>query len=216
VLVATKPRTRLAPDARREEILDHARQLFGARSYAAVSASEIARAAAVTPGLVSHYFPGGKRDIFLTLIGRLTETVLETIRADPALPLRERVTATADNWLDWLEANSETWLATAAQGDYIADPDLQALVDTARDRTVDTLIGDYPDALTDDRRTRLMLRNWLGFNRAASRSWLKGESSRAETTLLLSETLHHLITAVAPALRGLEGAILAPRAATRD
>ena len=119
--MATKPRTRLAPDARRAEILEHARQLFGARSYAAVSASEIARAAGVTPALVSHYFPAGKRDIFLTLIAQLTENVLETIRADPAKPIRERVAATTENWLDWLQANSETWLATAAQGDYIAD-----------------------------------------------------------------------------------------------
>jgi AcrR family transcriptional regulator len=203
--IATRPRTRLAPDARREEILDHARELFGARSYAAVSASEIARAAGVTPALVSHYFPGGKRDIFLTLVAQLTEHVLETIRADPARPLRERVATTTENWLDFLEANSQTWLATAAQGDYIADPDLQALVDAARDRTVDTLINDYPDALTNDRRTRLMLRNWLGLNRAASRSWLKGEATRAETALLLTETLHHLITTVAPALKDLPG-----------
>jgi AcrR family transcriptional regulator len=201
--MATRPRTRLAPDARREEILDHARQLFGARSYAAVSASEIARAAGVTPGLVSHYFPGGKRDIFLALVAQLTENVLETIRGDPSRPLRERVAATTENWLDWLDANSETWLATAAQGDYIADPDLQALVDAARDRTIDTLISDYPDALTDDRPTRLMLRNWLGFNRASARSWLKGEATRAETTLMLSDTLHHLITSLAPALKNL-------------
>jgi AcrR family transcriptional regulator len=201
--MATRSRTRLAPDVRREEILDHARQLFGARSYAAVSASEIARSAGVTPALVSHYFPGGKRDLFLTLIAQLTENVLEAIRADPGRPLRERIAATTESWLDWLEANSETWLATAAQGDYIADPDLQALVDSARDRSVDTLIGDYPDALTNDRRTRLMLRNWLGFNRATSRSWLKGEATRAETALLLTETLHHLITTVAPALTSL-------------
>jgi AcrR family transcriptional regulator len=201
--MATRSRTRLAPDVRREEILDHARHLFGARSYAAVSASEIARSAGVTPALVSHYFPGGKRDLFLTLIAKLTENVLEAIRADPGRPLRERISATTESWLDWLEANSETWLATAAQGDYIADPDLQALVDSARDRTVDTLISDYPDALTNDRRTRLMLRNWLGFNRATSRSWLRGEATRAETALLLTETLHHLITTVAPALTSL-------------
>jgi AcrR family transcriptional regulator len=201
--MATRSRTRLAPDVRREEILDHARHLFGARSYAAVSASEIARSAGVTPALVSHYFPGGKRDLFLTLIAQLTENVLEAIRADPGRPLRERISATTESWLDWLEANSETWLATAAQGDYIADPDLQALVDSARDRTVDTLISDYPDALTNDRRTRLMLRNWLGFNRATSRSWLRGEATRAETALLLTETLHHLITTVAPALTSL-------------
>jgi AcrR family transcriptional regulator len=199
----TRPRTRLAPDARREEILDHARQLFGGRSYAAVSASEIARATGVTPALVHHYFPGGKREIFLTLIAQLTENVLESIRADPAKPLRARVAATTEAWLDWLDANRETWLATAAQGDYIADPDIQALVDAARERTVETLISDYPDALTDDRPTRLMLRNWLGFNRATGRSWLKGEATRAETALLLTETLHHLIKTVAPALKKL-------------
>lgn len=203
--MATKPRTRLAPDARREEILEHARRLFGARSYAAVSASEIARAAGVTPALVSHYFPGGKRELFLTLVAQLTENVLETIHADPGKPLRERVAATTENWLEWLAANSETWLATAAQGDYIADSDLQALIDAARDRTIDTIITDYPDKLTNDRRTRLMLRNWLGFNRASSRSLLKGEATRAETALLLTETLHHLITTVAPALTSLTG-----------
>jgi AcrR family transcriptional regulator len=207
----TRPRTRLAPDARREEILEHARQLFGARSYAAVSASEIARAAGITPALVSHYFPGGKREIFLALIARLSENVLETIRADPAEPLHERVVATIDGWLDWLHANRETWLATAAQGDYIADPELQALVDAARDRVVETLIGDYPDALSDDAPTRLMLRNWLGFNRASARSWLTGEASREETALMLTETLHHLITTVAPALGALAGSGAKPQ-----
>jgi AcrR family transcriptional regulator len=200
----TRTRTRLPPDARREEILDRARQLFGQKGYATVSASEVARAAGVTPALVSHYFPGGKREIFLTLVAQLTENVLQTIRADPAEPLHARVAATTENWLDWLDANRETWLATAAQGDYIADPDLQVLVDAARDRTVETLISEYPDALTDDRQTRLMLRNWLGFNRATSRSWLRGDATRAETALLLAETLSHLITTVAPKLKDLD------------
>ena len=104
---------------------------------------------------------------------------------------------------DWLDANRETWLATAAQGDYIADPDLQALVDAARERSIDTLSADYADALSDDRATRLMLRNWLGFNRASSRSWLNGDATRAETALFLGETLRHLITTVAPKLKQL-------------
>src|SRR6202043_3204029 len=103
--MATRPRTRLAPDARREEILDHARQLFGARSYAAVSASEIARAAGVTPALVSHYFPAGKREIFPTLLAQPTENFPETIRGAPAKPLRSRVATTIESWLDWLDAN---------------------------------------------------------------------------------------------------------------
>lgn len=201
----TRTHTRLAPEARREEILDRARQLFGQKSYAAVSASEIARAAGVTPALVSHYFPGGKREIFLTLLEQFSQTVPDTIHADPATPLRKRVAHTVGNWLDWLDANRETWLATAAQGDYIADPDLQALVDAARERSIDTLISDYADTLNDDRATRLMLRNWLGFNRASSRTWLNGDATRTETALLLNETLSHLITTVAPKLTKLDG-----------
>jgi len=51
----------------------------------------------------------------------------------------------------------------AAQGDRIADPDVQALVSSARDRTVDTLIRDFADVPTDDPPTRLMLVNWLEF-----------------------------------------------------
>ena len=201
--MATRPRTRLAPDARRDEILEHARRLFGARSYAAVSASEVARAAGVTPALVSHYFPGGKRDLFLALVAQLHEQVAQTIRVDPGLPVRTRVNATIDNWLDWLEANRETWLATAAQGDYIADPDLQALVDRARELGIDELLDQFGDVLTNDLRMRMALRVWLGFNRATSRSWLQGDATREEATLILSETLHHLITTVAPALTNL-------------
>jgi AcrR family transcriptional regulator len=204
VAMATKTRTRLAPDARREEILDHARQLFGARGYAAVSASEIARAAGVTHALVAHYFPGGKRELFLELVAQLTDTVVGVIRIEPAGPLRKRIQTAIENWLDWLDANRETWLATAAQGDYIPDPDLHQLVDTARERTIDTLIADYGDRLENDPSTRLMLRSWLGFNRAISRSWLQGEATRAQTALLLANSLHHLITAVAPALKKLD------------
>lgn len=202
--MATRTRTRLDPSARREEILEHARRLFGARSYAAVSASEIARSAGVTPALVSHYFPGGKRDIFLTLVSQLGEQVAKTIHVDPARPLHERATGTVERWLTWLDANRETWLATAAQGDYIADPTLQTVVDAARDRSIDTVIADYADILPNDRHTRLMLRCWLGFNRACCRNWLNHDATRNETALMLTETLHQMLVTVRPALADLK------------
>jgi AcrR family transcriptional regulator len=193
-------RTRLAPDARRAEILSHARTLFGAQTYAVVSASAIARAAGVTPALVSHYFPGGKRDIFLALIADFIDTLPEAIHVDQGGPLRKRVALTIEHWLEWLDANRETWLATDAQGDYIGDAQLRELVDAVRGRSIDTLIADYSDRLTDDGPTRLMLRNWFGFNRACARSWLDGDASYDETALLLGESLLHLIVTVAPAL----------------
>jgi AcrR family transcriptional regulator len=198
--MATPTRTRLAPDARRDEILDHARQVFGGHSYAAVSASQIARAAGVTHALVVHYFPGGKREIFLALMAEFSESVPVAIHVNGGGSLRKRVDATIEQWLAWLDVNRETWLATAAQGDYIADAELQAVVDAGRDNAVATIISDYHDVLTDNHVTRQMLRNWLGFNRASSRSWLKGEATREQTALFLAETLHHLIKTVAPKL----------------
>ena len=198
--MAGRPKTRLAPDARREQILDRARQVFGARSYAAVSASEIARAAGVTPALVSHYFPGGKSDIFIALIAELRTQVVDAVRVDSDLPMHDRVESSMEKWMTWLEANGETWLATAAQGDYIADPDLQRLVDDARELAIDGLIEDYGDVLDDVPSTRLALRCWFGINRAAIRAWLKGDATRAQAALILTETLHQVITNVAPAL----------------
>jgi AcrR family transcriptional regulator len=196
----TATRTRLAPDVRREAILAHARTLFGTQTYAAVSASAVARAAGVTPALVSHYFPGGKRDIFLALVAEFVDTFPDAIQVDPSGPLRKRVAETIERWLQWLDANRETWLATDAQGDYVGDAELRELVDAVRERSIDTLIADYSDRLTNDAHTRLMLRNWFGFNRACARSWLDGEARYDETALLLGESLHHLIAAVAPAL----------------
>ena len=51
--MATHPRTRLAPDARREEILETAGRLFAEHGYEGVSASEVARQAGITPGLLT-------------------------------------------------------------------------------------------------------------------------------------------------------------------
>lgn len=53
-----------APDTR-AEIVGAARVLFGEQGYAATSVRSVAAAAGVDKSLVSHYFPGGKDDLFL-------------------------------------------------------------------------------------------------------------------------------------------------------
>ena len=54
--------------------------------------------------------------------------------------------------------------------------------------------------LEDIPSTRLALRCWLGINRATSRAWVKGDATREQAALILTETLHQIITSVAPAL----------------
>lgn len=109
-----------------------------------------------------------------------------------------------------LAGEDVAWPATAAQGEYLADPELRALIQRGWDPSISTLIGDFADVLADDPSARLMLRTWLGFNRATGRSWLSAEATREQTALPLNESLHNLMTRVAPALKQLPDCEPAP------
>ena len=199
--MAARPRTRLPPATRREEILDAAGEMFAERGYAAVSASEVARRARVTPGLLHHYF-GGKRGLFVTLVERLGAQVPEVIRVDTTKAVRVRTRTFASAWIDWVDANRQVWLATAGLDENLADPELRAIVEAIRERAINSLIADYPATLSDEPQIRLMLRSFLAFNRVVVRGWVDGDVSRAEAQRLLADTLHALVTTVAPKLDG--------------
>ena len=198
--MAARPRTRLTPAARREAILEVAGRLFAEHGYAAVSASDGARAAEVAPALVHHYF-GGKRGLFLELVVRLGTLVDEVIRVDTKRPTHARTKMFAEQWLGWVDANRQIWLATAGRDENITDGELWAAVDRVRERTIDSFIEDYPETLSDQPVVRLMLRSYLAFNRVVVRSWLNGSASQADAQGLLADTLYALITTVAPALK---------------
>jgi AcrR family transcriptional regulator len=189
----------MAPAARREEILEAAGRLFAERGYARVSASEVARHAGVTPGLLHHYF-GGKRGLFITLVERLGPQIIEVIRVDTIRTVRFRTRSFASSWLEWIDTNRQIWLATAGLDENLADPELRTIVDGIRERAIDSFIEAYPATLSNEAQIRLMLRSFLAFNRAVVRGWLNGEVSRAEAQRLLADTLHALITTVAPKL----------------
>lgn len=197
--MATRPRTRLAPSAQREEILQTARRLFAERGYEAVTASEIAREAGITPGLLDHYF-GSKAGLFIALVERVGPQILELIRVDTSKPLHVRTRSFAHAWLDWVDVNREIWLATSGLDDNLTDPQMRAAVEEIREQVIDCLIADYPATVSDRPDVRLMLRSFLAFNRVVLRGWLGGEASRAEAQRVLAHTLHTLITKVAPKL----------------
>jgi AcrR family transcriptional regulator len=193
-------RSRLDPEQRRIQILDHARRLFGDRGYDEVTTAEIARQAGVTPALVHHYF-GTKREIYLKLVGELAEIGSGLpAAADPTIPLRRRIAVNLNAFLDYLEANRETWLATAALGHTIADPEIRALIDRGREGYVDRIIRNYADVITDTLTTRTILHSLAGLNQAACRRWLTGQATRHQAERLLADALHTILTRTIPAL----------------
>ena len=184
--------SRLDPAQRREQILDAANALFAERSYDQVSIEDIANSAGVTRGLVHHYF-GGRKEVYVALLERIGAQREQQLRPPVGRSARARVADSVSRWLDWTEANRTIWLATMAQGEDIADPEVRRVVSDLVRRAVALLVTFHADIANDSPRLRYALECWTGLNRAATRRWLQGEASRKATQELLASTLEHVL-----------------------
>jgi AcrR family transcriptional regulator len=194
---------RLEHDERRRQILACARRLFSERNYDAVSTSEIALEAGVARGLLHHYF-GTKRELYLE--------VVRTLMRMPSNPVPQRgsgsgielvIKDSVERWLEMLERNRGTWLAAISARGLGRDPEVEAILDEAREQAADRLIeglrthqgADTPAEL------RAVIRAYSGFAEAASIEWLeRGRLSRPQVHVLLVEGFLSLVRDVLPAV----------------
>ena len=188
----TRTSIRLGPAQRRDQILDAANALFAERGYDAVVVEDIAKSAGVTRGLVHHYF-GGRREVYVALLERLGAGREEALRPPVGRSARARVADTVSRWLDWTEANRALYLGTIAPGEDIADPDVRRVVAELVRRAVAQVAAFHADIAEDSPRLRYALECWTGLNRAATRRWLRGETTRESTHELLASTLEHVL-----------------------
>jgi AcrR family transcriptional regulator len=188
---------RLQHDERRAQILTCARRLFSERHYGAVSSEEIAREAGVARGLLHHYF-GTKRDLYLEVVRsmlRLPDDLFANIDGDRQAVLSEAV----DRWLDMVERNRGTWMATVGAHGFGRDAELEVILDEARDRIADRVIalvraGDPADASPE---LRAVIRAYAGFAEALSLEWIeRGTLTRAQVHDLLLHALLNLVNDV--------------------
>ena len=183
---------RLAPAARRDQILDAANELFAGRGYDAVTIEDVAKSAGVARGLVHHYL-GGRKEVFIALVERLGALREDQLRAPEGRTARARVADSVSRWLDWTEANRTIYLGTIAPGEDFADPDVRRVVAELVNRAVALVAAFHSDIAEDSPRLRYALVCWTGLNRAATRRWLRGEATRETTHELLASTLEHVL-----------------------
>jgi AcrR family transcriptional regulator len=190
--IAAARRQRLGHDERREQILACARRLFSERVYAAVSTSDIAADAGVARGLLHHYF-GTKRELYLEVVRSI---VADRARPFPsAIPRgsatpEQAIVEVIDRWLTMIERNRGTWLASHGAQGLGRDPELEQILDEARERAVDALIAILrPDAVVDaPPELRATLRAYGGFAEAASIEWLERERVTREQLVAMLVT----------------------------
>jgi len=87
---ATPKRVRKNPDTRRAEIVATARQVFAATGYAESGLAEIANAASVSKGLLYHYFPDGRPQLFVSVMQGLLEEFKVRLHQASKMPFSPR------------------------------------------------------------------------------------------------------------------------------
>jgi len=167
---ASNVRRRLAPAARRDQILDVGAKQFAARPYEQVHIADVAAIAGISRALVYRYFPT-KRDLFTAVYSRASERLLAASELAPGLTLVEQILAGLDAHFDFFVENARTVLV-ANRGALAGDPAIEGIISEElaelRRRILDA------SGLHDRERMRasIALSGWLAFVRAVCVEWL--------------------------------------------
>lgn len=199
-----RKRVRLDYDDRRAQILVAARRLFVQRPYSEVSMADLAEAAGVARGLLHHYF-GSKRELYLAVVRQLVQV--------PTMPPPEEATAgleadnvwdlSVDGWMRLIEANQDLWLAAIGAGGIGRDPELDEILDEARELTAERCLealGVDPGSATEE--VRALVRAYSAMAEEVTREWLERRRlTREQTRALLRRALPLLLDQLLPDIR---------------
>src|SRR3954454_18583156 len=130
--------------------------------------AEVARAAAISKGLLYHYFPS-KRDLFVATLEAAAEELRDITQPDPSIPIPEQLNAILDAYLAWIEDHADSYaklLESATGSDDVRSYMAQMRAGTA-DRILATLVrGGDPAAI------RTAVHGFLWFIDGACLDWL--------------------------------------------
>lgn len=188
--------SRLEPDERRRQILAAARSLFSDRGFSAVSTGEIAAQAGVARGLINHYF-GTKRELYVEVVREMVRFRSQPVPeyVDGATP-QDRLAESIDRWLEMVSRNREAWLAAVGAEGLGRDPEIEAVLDDAREQATARLIevlGLGPAAGAPPE-LHAVLRAYGGMAEAATREWLERDRwTREQVAAFLKAALRQLV-----------------------
>jgi AcrR family transcriptional regulator len=187
--------SRLAPDARRDQLIRKGIELVGQHGHEEMSITELARAAGISKGLLYHYFPT-KSDFVVAIFRQAREDLEERIKTDDAaLEPAQRLTASLSAFLDYAEEHAAGFqaLVRARSGD---DAAIRAELAHGRRRRIDQLVDVAAVRAGTDRASvespalEAAIEGWLAFSETVVVRWLSDRKlQRVEVLHLLRNSL---------------------------
>lgn len=171
---------------------------FADLGYAGAKVQEIADAAGVTRNLVNHYFPGGKRELYVEAVRLSCNELAELIDVDPNAPLVRKMPANIAAYLDEILRPSPIYIlyARASQS---ADERLRALHDEARDAIASSIAFNNIGTRKPPAAMRRALVGYIAFAEGACQYFREqGSRDRAALEQLLSDVLRSVVRSAQP------------------
>jgi AcrR family transcriptional regulator len=204
-------RTRLQPEARREQLLSIGAALFAEHPYDDVRMEDVAEHAGVSRALLYRYF-ATKRDLFAAIFRRDSDALLASTQPDPALKVADQVEAGLDAHIDYFVDHLHAALAVN-RGPLSGDPLIQGIISAelaeVRRRMLDASGLDGADRAV----ASIALHGWLLFVRGVCTEWIEHpDLPRSEIREMCLRTLQ---SALAPPSSAPTGARRVTRASSR-
>ncbi len=185
---AQSKRTRLAPAARRAQLLDIGFEILLNEPLEDLTVDQVARVAGVSRGLVFHYFPTVRELHLACLTKAADDLVVRIAEASVAGGDRdERVRMGVDAFIAYIEDRAQTFVAMSATA--ASDPAFGEVFEVVRGQIVDLILdrGDLPS----DPFAVLLFRSWVSFVEAAVVKWVDDRPvDRSELIATLVGVMH--------------------------
>ncbi|MBJ7290335.1 TetR/AcrR family transcriptional regulator [Williamsia sp.] len=189
-------RTRMSPEARREQLIEHGMSMLADRTLDQVTIDAIAESVGVSRALLFHYFES-KQDFHVAIAREQSRQMLECTEpdltlGDPLLILRGSMSA----FVDYVSAHRHVYV-TLLRGAIGADPAMQEVFEQTRSVMAKRVLD---QAWTLDLRptplVRIAVDGWMAFVEEVTVAWLTGDDGIERDHLL------DLITSSLPLLGG--------------
>ena len=175
--------TRMQVDERRRQLLDAGGRLFTEHSFEELTMREIAQAAGVSKPLLYHYFPS-KIDLFKAAVSEKAQQLREAIEPPREGTPFDRLAASIDAYLAWIEQNSQAWSKLVQSAATL--PAASELVEGFREQTMELVLAELIGRRKPRPALRTAIRGWLGYMDAAILDWTgHRDLSRAQLRDLL-------------------------------
>jgi AcrR family transcriptional regulator len=196
---SSPPRTRLATEARRQELLRAGVELLRVRTPEEISVDDVARRAGISRGLLYHYFED--KDAFVVaVLEQASQELRQALRGSPQLSGRERIEAAIDAFIDYAEAHAAGFRAVLTGG--VANRNVAALIERTRERDLDAFVAgvaaitSQPETARGSKVLRAALHAHMHFMEGAIVRWLaRREITREQLRELILRALYATLAA---------------------